>query len=364
MADISIHTDGVEIILGNSNKRFSGVTSTMLQVLRYQQKRANVAVLGTHNMPETVHTLSYLRFVWLCRRPLPNGRHRVFHARRNDEMIQALIAKKLFGAKIKIAFTSTAQRQHSGFSRWLMRQMDAIISTCSEAASYLVERPADVIIPHGVDIATFTPALSRALAWQETQLPGRVGIGIFGRVRHSKGVDILVEAVMPLLPKYPDLTVVVCGECAPKDQAFLAELQKTITDAQVSDRFVFLGKQPFSSLPKLFQSMSLVAALSRKEGFGLTPLEAMACGTAVITSEAGAWRDIIRNGIDGFCISTDDVRAVTAKIDLLLGDLESTYAMGEKARAYMVDAYSVEREAERLTDFLRGLAAPSNADAK
>ena len=351
-------TDNVEIILGNANKRFSGVTSTMLQVLAYQRELAKVAVLGSHNMPKDVPTLSYLDFVRLCRRPLPDGRWRVFHARRNDEMIQALIAKTFFGAKIKIAFTSTAQRYHSRFSRWLMGRMDAIISTCSEAASYLVERAPDIIVPHGVDITTYVPAESRQVAWRETRLPGQFGIGVFGRVRYSKGIDILVDALIPLLPQYPGLTVVICGECAPKDQAFLKQLQASIAQAQLSDRFVFLGKQPFSALPKLFQSMSLVAALSREEGFGLTPLEAMASGTAVVTSQAGAWPDIIRNGIDGYCLSTQNIADVRDTFDSMLANLDQTHEMGRVAREYMVKEYSVAREAERLTQFLKTLAKP------
>ncbi|MDB0061487.1 hypothetical protein N9F07_00275 [Octadecabacter sp.] len=125
-----MNTDDVEIILGNSNKRFSGVTSTMLQVLNYQQERVAVAVLGKHNMPDSVQTLNFFNFIRICRKPLRDGRYRTFHARRNDEMIQGLIAKRVFGAKIKIAFTSTAQRNHSRFSRWLMRQMDGLITTC------------------------------------------------------------------------------------------------------------------------------------------------------------------------------------------------------------------------------------------
>jgi len=356
-----MNTDDVEIILGNSSKRFSGVTSTMLQVLTYQQEKVGVAVLGKHNMPDSVQTLSFFQLIRLCRRPLPDGRYRTFHARRNDEMIQALIAQRVFGAKIKIAFTSTAQRHHSRFSRWLMRQMDGLITTCSAASSYLVERAPDIIVPHGVDTSLYVPAISRELAWKQTGLPGRYGIGVFGRVRYTKGVDILVKAVIPLLSKYPDLTIVICGECTPRDLPFLQELRRDIEEEGVSERFLFLGKRPFGELPHLFQSMSLVTALSREEGFGLTPLEAMASGTAVVTSEAGAWRDIIRNGVDGYCLSTANIKDVTATLDAMLSDLDLTYEMGRNARNYMVEQYSVEREAERLTDFLRHLATSPNA---
>ena len=352
-----MQTDAIEIILGNSNKRFSGVTSTMLQVLPHQQEKVGIAVLGSHHMPTDVPILSFLQFIRLCKKPLSDGRYRVFHARRNDEMIQALVAKKLFGAKIKIAFTSTAQRHHSGFSRWLMRQMDAIISTCNAAASYLIERKPDIIIPHGVDTTTYRPAASRQSAWEKTGLPGSYGIGTFGRVRHSKGIDILVQACIPLLAKFPGATVIICGECIARDQPFLHKLQEQIKSVNLSERFIFLGKQPFTTLPALFQSMSIVTALSREEGFGLTPLEAMASGTAVLTSEAGAWQDIIRNGVDGYCVPTNDVEAVSSKLNAMLSDLDATHKMGMAGRQHMVDQYTVEHEAEALVYFLKNLSS-------
>ena len=91
----------IQIILGNSNKRFSGVTSTMLQVLEKQKSLAGVAVLGPHHLPDDAAVLTFFGLLKLCKNTLPDGRYRVFHARRNDEMIQAIIARAL-GAKIKI----------------------------------------------------------------------------------------------------------------------------------------------------------------------------------------------------------------------------------------------------------------------
>ena len=125
----------IELILGNSNKRFSGVTSTMLQVLSRQWSLLPVAVLGDHFLPKQATAISFLSLIKHGRSPLADGRFRIFHARRNNEMIQALILKMLFRVKIKIVFTSTAQRHHTGFTRWLIKQMDGIISTCDAAAA-------------------------------------------------------------------------------------------------------------------------------------------------------------------------------------------------------------------------------------
>ena len=100
-----------QLILGNSNKRFSGVTSTMLQTLPEVQKLMPLAVMGHHHLPSGTPTIRVWELV------SQSDKTRIFHARRNEEMIQALAARKL-GAKIKIIFTSTAQSHHTRFTRW------------------------------------------------------------------------------------------------------------------------------------------------------------------------------------------------------------------------------------------------------
>ncbi len=352
----------VQIILGNSNPRFSGVTSTMLQVLDKQKNLAEIAVLGSHHVPAGVRVWSFLDLLRNCRTPLADGSYRVFHARRNDEMIQAIIARAL-GAKIKIAFTSTAQRNHSRFSRWLMSKMDGIISTCSAAASYL-RKPPDIIVPHGVDTALYHPPESRQSAWQELGFPGSYGIGAFGRVRHSKGIDLLVEAAVELLPAHPAATVIICGGCQHNDRAYQQALIEKARSAGLAKRILFIGEQPFEKLPGLFRGMDIVAALSRSEGFGLTPLEAMASGCAVLTSRAGAWPDIIENGVTGYTTNTGDLREVKAALAMLLQNREATAEMGVRGRALIESHYSVDREARQLTDYLLGLGRTTPAKSQ
>jgi len=327
----------------------------MLQVLEEQKKLARVAVLGAHNLPEDTRVLSFREMLRLCREPLPDGRYRVFHARRNDEMIQALFAKAL-GAKLRAVFTSTAQRRHSGLSRWLMSRMDGILSTCTAAAGYLRRAP-DLIVPHGVDIRRYRPPVSRSAAWRALGFPGDYGIGMFGRVRYSKGTDLLVDAALDLLPMHPGATVVICGSCQAADRQFRHALEAKIRAAGLEERIRFLGEQPFERLPALYQGMSIVAALSRHEGFGLTPLEAMASGCAVLTSRAGAWPDIVQEGVTGYITRTGELDAVRRALASLLGDLPRVQAMGDAGRGLVEEHYSVAREARQLTDYLLSVGA-------
>lgn len=323
----------------------------MLQVLSIQKKLLKVAVLGNHHLPDDIPSVRFRELIALCRRPLANGRWRVFHARRNDEVIQALILKKLFRAKLKIVFTSTSQRNHSWITRYLIRQSDAIISTGTAAASYIKGGP-DIIIPHGIDLNTYFPSDDRDALWQEFGYPGKYGIGIFGRVRHQKGVDLLIEAAIPLLQKNPDFTVIVCGETTSDHQDFQDQLQTKIDQAGLTDRMLFIGKQPFSKLPQLFRAMSIVTALSRNEGFGLTVIEAMACGSAVLASEAGAWKDIVRPGLDGEIVPCDDLPATQQALAKLIKHPAQLKEMGKRGREHVENHYTIEREAKAICDFL------------
>lgn len=354
------NSTGIELIIGNSNSNFSGVTSTMLQLLSEQQKLINLRVMGKHHLPDESLNISFWQVVKLCRKPLSDGRFRIFHARRVDEMIQALILKHVFRAKIKILFSSAAQRHRSGSTLWLTDKMDALLAMCKASASYLHRKP-DAIIYHGVKTDVYLPPESKSDAWQalkllpESATKGKLGIAILGRVRAQKGVHIFVKSCIKVLDKYPDYTAVVVGSISSSNEDFVKELQAEINQAGLSDRIVFAGEQNFADIPRIFSALSLVVALSDNEGFGLTILEAMSSGAAVLASEAGAWPEVVRQGTDGYVVPINDLPAVVEKMDLLLSDQKQLTAMGINGRERVLEHYSVQREAKQLVDFYRGL---------
>lgn len=332
------------VILGNSNRRFSGVTSTLLATLPGVRERLEVTILGPHHLPPGTPHCTFRQLI----KEGKDGQTRVFHARRNDEMIQALLARDVFGVPLKIIFTSTAQRYHSRFTRFLMGRMNHILTTCSAAGSYL-RQPARRTIPHGVDLKKYHPSPDRESAWASLAYPGKYGIGIFGRVRPQKGTDLLVRAALKVLPKHPDFTLLIIGEITPSFQSFVAELKTEIEEAQLSDRIRFLGEQPADRLPELFRAMTLTVALSRNEGYGLTVLEAMASGSAVLASEAGAWKDIVIPGQTGEIVPCDDLLASTAALDQLLSsDLPTLDAFGQAGRQRAEEFYDIDQEAAAL----------------
>lgn len=352
----------VEVIIPNLNRRFSGITSTVASVVPRQAGELRFAAVG-RPLPIDIPRPGWRELVRICRRPLPNGRPRIFHARRNNEMIAGLLLKHALGCRLHLVFTSTAQRHHSGLTRFLYRRMDSLLATSPRAAAFLQREP-DAIIPHGVDPETYFPAGDRAAEWQAGGLPGKYGIGILGRVRPQKGTGEFVEAMCRVLPAHPNHTAVIIGEVTPEFRPFVAQLQARIRGAGLEDRFAWMGKLPFEEIPGWFRRLSLVICASRNEGFGLTCLEAMASGVPVVATRAGAWEMIIREGVDGCLVPCGDAAALAAAVEQALHDPDRLARMGRAALERARSEFSIAAEAAALNAYYKRILYPADESAQ
>jgi mannosyltransferase len=284
--------------------------------------------------------------LWRRRRSL------IWHARRNNEMIAGVLLRWL-GWPLKLVFTSAAQRHHSWITRWLIRRMDTIIATSDISASFL--KRGATVIPHGVDTETYAPPKSRAAAFAEAGLPGRYAIGCFGRVRAQKGSDVFVDAMCRLLPRYPDFTAVLVGAVTPEQTAFANDLKKRIEQAGLQSRIVITGELPIEEVQRWYRRLTIYAFTSRNEGFGLTLIEAMASGAALVASRAGAAEFVVEDGVTGVLTPPGDVDALVAALEPLMRDPASAAEMGARARARVLEKFSLDAEANAIAAVYRTL---------
>src|SRR3954469_25148292 len=296
------------------------------------------AWLGPH-APDGIARMGFGDLLNLWRRPRPL----IWHARRNDEMIAGLLLRTL-GWPLKLVFTSAAQRHHQRLTRWLIRQMDAVIATSDYSASYLKRE--STVVMHGVDTDVYAPPRDRAAALAEAGLPGRYAVGCFGRVREQKGSDVFVEAMCRLLPRYPDFTAVMVGAITPEQTAFAEALRKRIDAAGLQSRIVITGELAIEEVPRWYQRLTIYAFTSRNEGFGLTLIEAMAAGAALVASRAGAAELVVGDGVTGVLTPPGDVGALVAALEPLMRDPALAVDMGRRARARVLEKFSLDAEAK------------------
>jgi mannosyltransferase len=337
----------LQLIVPNLHRRYSGVTATNRMVAPRLAKLFRAAWFGS-DAPEGIARMGAADLMKLWRRRAPL----IWHARRNNEMIVGVVLRFL-GWPLKLVFTSAAQRHHSWITRWLIRRMDAIIATSDISASYL--KRAATVIPHGVDTDVYAPPIDRAAAFAESGLPGRYAIGCFGRVRAQKGSDVFVDAMCRLLPRYPDFTAVIVGAITPEQTPFANDLKQRIAAAGLTSRIVITGELDIAEVQRWYQRLTIYAFTSRNEGFGLTLIEAMAAGAALVASRAGAAELVVEDGVTGQQTPPGDADALTAALEPLMRDPEAAAAMGARARQRVLEKFSLDVEANRIADVYRGL---------
>src|SRR5271167_2697628 len=207
----------LEVIIPNLNWRYSGGTPVNRTIAPLIAKRRRAPRFGP-DRPDGIAGLGLGDLVRLRVCPASDRKVRIWHARRNVEMLAGLFLN-LFGYRFALIFNSAAQRRHTWFTDFLIARMDAVIATSEMAARY-IPCPATVI-HHGIDVEVYRPPADRRSAFAEAGLPGKYGVGIFGRVRRQKGADLFVEAMCRLLPRYPDFSAVVIGLTTVDNRPFL-----------------------------------------------------------------------------------------------------------------------------------------------
>ncbi|WP_413851070.1 glycosyltransferase family 4 protein [Albidovulum sp.] len=339
----------IEVIAPNLKRRLSGVTATVVRLVPLQAAMIGIAATGP-GLPDHVPHLPLWRVVLM-----PRDRLRVWHARRNTEMALGLILRGLFRRRLSLLFTSASQRAHTGYSRWLIGRMDGAVATSARSARYL-ERPA-VVIHHGIDTAGFSPPADRAALRLRLGLPADdLILGCFGRIRAQKGTDAFVDAVIAVMRDRPGVTALVMGRATEGHEGFLAGLKEKAAAAGLESRILFLPEVPVHEVADWYRALDLYVAPQRWEGFGLTPLEAMACGVPVVATRVGAFEEIVTEST-GTLVPPGDIPALAAAVTPFLDDAERRRAAGAAALERVRTEFRIEDEAAALVAVYRRLLA-------
>lgn len=336
----------IEVIVPNFKRRLSGVTATIVRLIPFQARLISIVTTGP-GLPSHLPHAPLWRVALL-----PNSRWRVFHARRNLEMLVGILLRDVLLRKLRLVYTSAEQREHGALTHALVARMDAVVATTPKIAPFV--RRAVHVIPHGVDVETFHPG-DRAAARRRFDLPqDAIIMGCFGRIRAEKGVDLAVEAALELMPSRPNLHLIFAGKVTNKERAFFTHQQIKIARAGLTDRIQFLGEKNWTDIVPLYQSLDLFLAPGRREGFGLTPLEAMACNIPCVAADVGAY-DTMISETNGSLVPPGDS---TALCNAIAGWIDNPVRLAAATpRTQVLCHHSLQLEAEALVALYRRLIA-------
>jgi len=174
--------------------------------------------------------------------------------------------------------------------------------------------------------------------FQQLPFPDKFGFLCIARLIRDKGIVEYLEACTEIKKMHPEVRCLLVGPFDTNPSAITKEeLQPYIQNGIVE----YFGEQ--SDVVPYLRQCSVFVLPSYREGTPKTVLEAMACGRAIITTDAPGCRETVKDSENGFLVPVKDVSAIVEKMELLLHDSELLVTMGNKGRQMAEELFDVRR---------------------
>jgi type III pantothenate kinase len=291
-----------------------------------------------------------------------HGRPDVVHAHFWMSGLAALQAGRAAGVPVALTFHAlgSVKRRHQGAAdtspevrvgheRALAAAVDLVVATCADEVDELWAMGGPVgaveVIPCGVDTALFRPRPARV-----DESASRMVLAV-GRMVERKGFDTVVRA----LAEVPRATLVVVGGPPAEGLARDAEarrLMEIARDSGVADRVHLVGGLAHDRLPALYRSARVVVSTPWYEPFGITPVEAAACGRPFVGSAVGGLLDTVQHRRSGLLVPPRDPSALAAALRELLDNPQWAASLGDLAARRAHATYSWPHVARRTEEAL------------
>jgi len=205
-----------------------------------------------------------------------------------------------------------------------------------------------VIIPNGIDISEYAELPPKGVFKKKFSIPeDRKIILYLGRIHKIKGIDILIKAYAYLRNQmnFRDVVLVIVGP----DDGYLNEAKRLAQALGVSDSVLFTG--PLYGEDKLaaYVDSEVYVLPSRYEIWGMTVLEAYACGKPVVASEVGGLKDLVKVGETGLLFEPGNVKQLAEGIFNILSNYDNmAKEMGLRGKNFVKENFTIERVIEKL----------------
>ena len=304
-------------------------------------------------------------------------RYDVVHANFFMSGLVGLRLKELFGLPLVMTFHALGlvrrehQREADAFpparidiERRIVQRADQIVAECPQDESDLLRlygaAPERIsTVPCGVDLDEFGPGDRLALRRELGLDPDEFLVLQLGRLVPRKGIDNVIRAMAHLSRERPVRLLVVGGESSEPDEKAtpeIARLRAIARDCGVADRVTFTGRRPREELRRYYGAADVFVTTPWYEPFGITPLEAMACGTPVIGAAVGGIKHSVIDGVTGYLVPPKAPRVLAERIAYLQDNPVLGRALGRAGIRRVRTRFTWARVAAELADIYATVA--------
>jgi glycosyltransferase involved in cell wall biosynthesis len=222
----------------------------------------------------------------------------------------------------------------------------------AQRAAYLKLRAKPVILPNGIDWERYRRLPPKGCFRRRINLNDKVPLVLFlGRINFKKGLDLLVPAFAQVVVKHPDARLAIVG---PDNEGYGSKVRRWCKEQGIKDNVFFVDHLSPENVKEAYADADVFVLPSYTENFGLTVVEAMACGSPVVISDqVNIWRKVQEAGA-GIVIGLDPC-ALAEAICRVLEDKGAAEVMGVRGRVAAEKCYAWPRIVKQMTGLYREL---------
>ena len=219
------------------------------------------------------------------------------------------------------------------------------------ASSYIFQTRG-IVVPLGLDLSEYKSLPEKGtFRFQYPEIKENKIILFFGRLNFKKGLDILVRAFARVARERNDVHLVLAG---PDNEGFGDKVQTWLYEEGVLDHATFTGMLTGKDKLAVLRDADIFVLPSYSENFGISVVEAMACGVPVVISDkVNIWREVAESGAGS--VATCDANRFTEIMLELIDNPQTANQMGEKGKALVKERYQWSSVALALEDAYRSI---------
>jgi glycosyltransferase involved in cell wall biosynthesis len=230
----------------------------------------------------------------------------------------------------------------------------------AESTNFLDLKARCEIVPLGIDWETYKSLPVKGAFRKRSGLGGQTPLVLFlGRINFTKGLDLLVPAFASLLKELPEAHLALVG---PDNEGYGSKVKRWCAEQGIQEKVVFVGHLGADDVREAYVDADVFVLPSYTESFGLTVVEAMACGCPVVLSDqVKIWREVQHAGAG--LVTGIDADEIAEALYFLLTHKQEAMAMGVRGREVVEKRFTWDRIVDKFTKVYQDLI-PADAAGK
>jgi len=298
------------------------------------------------------------RLMWLLARALGGRRDLVWVQYMTPTLLPLLVSRFFTRRLVACVHVAAGHYRDGGrgrlrwLARWWCTRFVCVSYTTARglfgppmAGAYLGGRVR--VLPNAIDLTAVVAAPRRDWCRELNVPPTARLIGFVGRLAHNKGGDVLLRALARLRLDGANVRGIVVGDGGEREA-----LEGLASELGLKGFVHFVGAASREAIYAAIKGFDIAVMPSREEGFGLSAVEAMACGVPLVASGVDALAEVVRDGETGLLASPECPEALALAVRKLLDDPTLAARLREQALRHVWQHYGAEAYCARLAGVL------------